>query len=163
MAVLPDLLPTSESVAADPAPADFTELLEGAYALGEMIKRSALADDYVYWKRQVEQDPEAGRLKVQLAKAKERFEECERFGRFHPDYNEALDRVYAVQAELDRLESVRRYKIAESGLDQLLYEISSTLASAVSDSVKVPDPVRGEASGGCGSGGACSCGGGGCG
>jgi cell fate (sporulation/competence/biofilm development) regulator YlbF (YheA/YmcA/DUF963 family) len=162
MAALPELLGAADRAAAEPDPADWTELLDGAYALGDMIKRSALADEYVYWKRKVESDPEAGRLIGLLAKAKERFEECERFGRFHPDYHEALNRVYAVQAELDELESVRRYKLAESGLDQLLYEVSSTLAQAVSASVKVPGPVGG-AAGGCGSGGACSCGGGGCG
>lgn len=163
MTVLPETLPEAVPAAAEPRPADLTEVLDCAYALGDMIKRSALADEYVYWKSVVAQDEEARRLAKRLAQAKEKFAECERFGRFHPDYNEALDRLYAAQAELEQLESVRRFKAAESELDRLLHEISVTVAQAVSKSIKVPDSGEGLTGGGCGSGGACSCGGGGCG
>ncbi len=163
MAIMPDILPEAIPCAAEEAPADFTELLSRAYMLGDLIKQSALADEYVYWKQKVAQDEEAKLAAKQLAAAKEKFAECERFGRFHPDYHEALDRVYAAQAELDRLECVRRFKAAEQGLDELLREISLIVARAVSESVKVPDDGMGAKSGGCGSGGSCSCGGGGCG
>nr|AYQ71884.1 YlbF family regulator [Cohnella candidum] len=144
-------------------PADWTELLSKAYTLGEMIKRSAMADDYVYWKKKVEEDAEAKEVSRRLSKAKEKFAECERFGRFHPDYNEALDRVYAVQAEMDKLESVNRFKQAERELDELLHDISFTVARAVSESVKVPEADSQAKGGGCGGGGSCSCGSGGCG
>ncbi|MBW5444689.1 YlbF family regulator [Cohnella sp. CFH 77786] len=144
-------------------PADWTELLSRAYTLGEMIKQSAMAEEYVYWKRKVENDEEAAQAARRLFKAKEKFAECERFGRFHPDYHEALDKVYAVQAELDRVESVRRFKAAERDLDELFREISVTVARAVSESVKVPDADPGAKGGGCGGGGSCSCGSGGCG
>jgi len=142
---------------------DFTELLSRAYALGDMIKRSDLTDHYVYWKRQVEQDEEAGRLSRRLLLAKEKYAECERFGRFHPDYHEALNQVYAAQAELDGLDSVRRFKAAEQSLDELFHEISFLVARSVSESVKVPDLDPNARGGGCGSGGSCSCGSGGCG
>lgn len=130
-----------------------------AYVLGDMIKHSALTDEYVYWKQRLAQDEEAKRAAKLLAEAKEKFAECERFGHFHPDYHEALNRVHAAQAEADRVESVRRFKQAEQQLDELLHEISLILARAVSDSVKVPYDGD-DASGGCGSGGKCSCGGG---
>ncbi|TJY43589.1 YlbF family regulator [Cohnella pontilimi] len=158
---MPQTLPAAAPGVLDTVPVDLTELLCRAYTLGDMIKRSAMADEYVYWKQVVERDEEAKRIARRLSDAKNKFAECERFGRFHPDYNEALDRLYAVQAELDALESVRRFKDAERELDTLLHEISFAVARAVSESVKVPDGDPNAK--GCGSGGSCSCGGGGCG
>ncbi|WEK52864.1 MAG: YlbF family regulator [Candidatus Cohnella colombiensis] len=144
------------------APADFGSLLSHAFELGDWINNSAFAAEYVYWKQRVQQDDEAHRIIKQFDKAKEAFAECERFGRFHPDYNAALERVYEIEASLDRIESVRRYKQAEASLDELLGEISRTIAHAVSNSIKVPDNDPNPK--GCGNGGSCSCSsGGGCG
>lgn len=140
------------------AAADMTELQMHAYMLGEMIKQSALASEYAYWKQRLAQDEAAIRAKRRLAEAREKFAECERFGHFHPDYHDALNRVRAAEAEADAVEAVRRYKEAERRMDELLHEVSLILARAVSDSVKVPDDR--EAVRGCGSGGSCSCGGG---
>lgn len=142
-------------------PADMSLLLTHAFELGDWIKDSAYAAEYLFWKEQVSNNAEAQELSRQFAKAKEKFAECERFGRFHPDYNAALDEVYAIQARLDSIESVSRFKEAESALDQLLYDITRTIAHAVSETVKVSGN---ESTGkGCGSGGSCSCGSGGCG
>jgi cell fate (sporulation/competence/biofilm development) regulator YlbF (YheA/YmcA/DUF963 family) len=163
LAVMPGMLPAALQHATNEAPADLTELLTRAYTLGEMIKQSAMADEYVYWKQKVEIDEDAKKLSKKLFQAKEKFAECERFGRFHPDFNEALDRVYAVQAEIDGLESVSRFKTAEREMDELLHEISFSVARAVSESIKVPDNDPNAKSGGCGGGGSCSCGSGGCG
>ena len=101
---------------------------------------------------------EAQALIREFAKAKERFAECERYGRFHPDYNEALDQVYAWERRLNEVECIRRFKAAEEALDRLLYEVSLTLARAVSDTIKVPDNDPNPK--GCGNGGRCSCSGG---
>jgi len=164
MAGFTDTLPAAEQgVTADGAPADMALLISRAFELGDYIKQSAYAAEYVYWKHQVHQDAEAQVIIKQFAKAKEKFGECERFGRFHPDYNAALEHVYEVEARLDAVESVRRYKAAEASLDELLNEISRTLAQGVSASIKVPDNDPNPKGKGCGSGGSCSCGGGGCG
>lgn len=141
--------------------ADIGLLFSSAFELGETIKNSALTREYLFWKSEVTRDDEARKLSIRFAKAKEKFAECERFGRFHPDYNEALDEVYALESQLDELDSVRNYKAAESTLDLLLNEVSRTLAYAVSSSIKVPDNDPNPK--GCGNGGKCSCGSGGCG
>lgn len=160
MAALTQTLPAAGQGVID-EPADLALLLSHAYKLGDWIKESAFAAEYIYWKEQVSNDSEAQRLSREFVKAKDKFAECERFGRFHPDYNAALEQVYEIQGRLDSLESVRRYKQAESSLDELLYDITRTLAHAVSETVKVSGN---ESSGkGCGSGGSCSCGSGGCG
>jgi len=156
-------LPAAEApgIAAGEPAADYTELLSRAYELGELIKQSALTAEYVYFKEQVERDGHVRSLAREFEEAKRKFAECERFGRFHPDYNEALERVYEVESKLDRIEPVRQFKAAERAVDTLLHEVALLIARAVSDNILVPDNDPNPK--GCGSGGKCSCGGGGCG
>ena len=141
-------------------PLDMAALLTAAYDLGDMINQSADAADYLYWKAQLAQDEEAQALIRRFRKAKERFEECSRFGRFHPDYHEAKREAAELQRQLDECVPVRRFKAAEQAVDDMLHEIAVLLARAVSDDIKVPG--SGSVQGGCGSGscsgGCASCG-----
>ncbi|MBN2983471.1 YlbF family regulator [Cohnella algarum] len=141
--------------------ADMTLLMTRAFELGDMIKQSALAAEYVYCKEWVRRDERANELSREFVKAKEKFADCERFGRFHPDYNEALDRVKGLEKTLADHEPVRRFKAAEEAVDLLLHEVSLAIARAVSETIKVPDNNPNPK--GCGGGGSCSCGSGGCG
>lgn len=143
-------------------PLDMAALLTAAYELGDMIIHSADAADYEYWKNAVRKDEQVRQLVKQFERAKEKFEECQRFGRFHPDYHAAKDEVKALERQLDEIPAVRSYKTAEQAVDKLLYEIAAMIAGAVSDDIKVPANDARPA-GGCGSGGSCGCGSGGCG
>ena len=134
---------------------DTVALWTMAAELGEMIKRSVCVREYLLRKEELRQDAGAQAVIREFVRAKEKFEECERFGRFHPDYREALDRVQAWQRKLDEVETIRKYKAAEEALGRLLYEVSLTLARAVSDTVKVPYDDAAPA--GCGTGGRCMC------
>ncbi len=135
---------------------DMSAVLMHAYDVGDMIKSSAEVADYLYWKAEVEKSREVQELQRIFAKKKENFEECERFGHYHPNYHEALAQVNEVQAKLEQVEVVRRFKEAEEQLDDLLYTISSTIAHAVSESIKVPSNNPLPTDGGCSSGGSCS-------
>lgn len=135
---------------------DMSAVLLGAYELGDMIKASAEAAEYIFWKREMEEDEAAQALIRKLAGKKELFAECQRFGHFHPNYHKALDEMKKVQEELDAVESVRRFKEAEERLDDLLYEVSKTIAAAVSETIKVPSNKLLPEGGGCSSGGGCS-------
>jgi cell fate (sporulation/competence/biofilm development) regulator YlbF (YheA/YmcA/DUF963 family) len=140
---------------------DMSAILMQAYDLGDMIKGSAETADFLYWKQRIDEDSQVSGLVRLFDKKKELFEECQRFGHFHPDYHAALDQVQAIQQELDNLESVRRFKEAEQRLDGLLFTISQTIAHSVSDSIKVPsnDPLAGGgdcSTGSCSTGGSCS-------
>ncbi|WP_435925728.1 YlbF family regulator [Paenibacillus sp. DYY-L-2] len=136
---------------------DMAALLINAYELGDMINKSAAVSDYLYWKRRVDEDEDVQALVRKLEAKKELFEETQRFGHFHPNYHEAKDRVAEVEKELEQFEAVRRFKAAEKELDDILHQMSETIAYAVSETIKVPsnDP---NPTGGCGSGGKCSCG-----
>ena len=133
---------------------DSYELIGQAYEIGEMINRSVEVADYLYWKNAVHSDPDIAAKMREFAKKKERFEECKRFGHYHPNYHEALEEVNKAQAELDRFEAVRMYKQAEQRLDDLLYDVSVTIARSVSESIIVPSNKSSPAKSGCG--GACS-------
>jgi len=139
---------------------DMATLLLQAYDIGDMINHSELVAEYWRWKGEVDKHPKVRSLIYKLNDKKEIFSQCERFGHFHPEYHKALDAVKEVEAELDQIEAVTRFKAAENKLDELLYEISQTIAHSVSESIKVPsnNPLPHE--GNCASGGSCS---GGCG
>lgn len=142
---------------------DMASLLLCAYDLGDSINQSAEVAEYLYWKSAVNEDEEVKQITRRFDKAKILFEECQRFGRFHPDYNEAKDKVKQIERELSEIESVRRFKLAEQIVDEMLYDVSRTIAESVSDNIKVPGNEKAAGGGSCGSGGSCSCGSGGCG
>lgn len=142
---------------------DMTDIVLRAYELGEAINHSAEVADYLYWKSVVDQDAEVQAAAKLLAKAKELFQECERFGRFHPDYHAAKDRVREAQANLETFEAVLSFKAAEQVVDTMLYDVSRLIADSVSESVKVPSNDPNPKGSGCGGGGSCGCGSGGCG
>ena len=134
---------------------DMSAILMQAYDVGDMIKSSAEVADYLYWKHELERSSEVKELKALFLKKKELFEECERFGHYHPSYHDALGQVQAAQEKLDEVEAVRRFKEAEGKLDDLLYTISATIAHSVSESIKVPSNKLLPTGGGCASGGSC--------
>ncbi|NMO94667.1 YlbF family regulator [Paenibacillus lemnae] len=136
---------------------DMAEVLTYAYDLGDMINASVEVADYLYWKQAVENNPDIQGLVRELQGKKELFEETERFGHLHPNYHEAKEQVAEVEARLEAIEEVTRFKLAERSLDELLHQMSEKIAFSVSESIKVPsnDPLPKK---GCGSGGGCQCG-----
>jgi cell fate (sporulation/competence/biofilm development) regulator YlbF (YheA/YmcA/DUF963 family) len=135
---------------------DMAAVLMKAYQLGDMINGSAEVADYLYWKDMLDQDTEVKALVQQLDRKKELFEECQRFGHFHPDYHKALDDVKQIEHQLEQIDSVIQYKASETKLDELLYDISTTIAYSVSDTIKVPSNNPLPSEGGCSTGGSCS-------
>ncbi|MFD2612904.1 YlbF family regulator [Paenibacillus gansuensis] len=135
---------------------DMSSLLMEAYQIGDLINASQEVRAYLQWKQAVDRSPAVREQVKAFEKKKELFEECQRFGRFHPEYHRAMEEMKEAQLELDAIEEVREFKLAEKALDDLLHEVSTTIAHAVSASVKVPsnDPLP--KGGGCSTGGGCS-------
>ncbi|HET7628815.1 MAG TPA: YlbF family regulator [Bacillales bacterium] len=136
-------------------------LLEEADALAGMIARSETADHYRACKNKLREDEEAGRLIERFAKMKAKYEEVQRFGKYHPEFDSVTKQVREVKRELDMNEVVAAFKKAEEELEALCNELSQIIAFAVSPKIKVPtgnpffDNMR--CSGGCGAGGKCNC------
>lgn len=105
-------------------------------------------------------------LKRQIAsfsQLKEQYEDVQRFGKYHPDYQHVMKSIRVQKRALDMNERVATLKLAENDLQDLLDEVSLLLGKTVSESVKVPvsNPFFAEASscstGSCGTGGSCGC------
>lgn len=139
---------------------DHLQLFDEAESLVAMMTECEVTSRYQESRRIVEADEEAQQLIKTFTKIKERYDEVQRFGKYHPDYKTVINEMMEIKRELDMNDIISAYKKAEEDMENLLNEISGLLAGAVSPSIKVPngDPFfdRG-CGGGCGTGGGCSC------
>lgn len=137
------------------------ELIDEASDLGQAVLQSQPFLTYVMMKRELESDGEAQERIRRFNAMKEHYEEVQRFGKYHPDYDKVSADIRKIKREVDLSPSVIAFKKAENELESLLNEISGIIAKAVSDTIKVPtgnpffDSMS--CSGGCGSGGGCGC------
>ncbi len=138
---------------------DMAELIERSYELADMINQSQEVAEYLAAKNRMEQDEEAVRLRRLFARKKEEYEDVQRFGKYHPDYNRISAEVRELKRSIEILDSVQAFKRAETRLDEMLYMVSRTIADAVSENIKVPsnNPFLEALSQGCGTGGSCGC------
>src|SRR5690625_3310963 len=93
---------------------------------------------------------------------KDQYEDVQRFGRYHPDYQEIMKNIRSSKRKMDMNEFVAAFKVAERNLQRFLDEISEYIARSVSDTIMVPKEDlalsdSGCSSGSCGSGGTCGC------
>ena len=139
--------------------ADMTQLILESYELSAMINQSREVSEYLQAKRRMEEDGEVQRLLALFAKKKEQYEDVQRFGKYHPDYNDISKEVRELKRKIEAMETVQAFKQAEDRLDELLYQVSRTIADAVSETIKVPsnNPFLEVRNSGCGSGGSCGC------
>lgn len=117
---------------------DMSELLLEAYQLADHINESKEVKRYLDLKRRVQESEEAQSLIARFQRKKELFEQAQRFGHFHPDYHAAKEEAEAFLKQIKEHPLIGQYLKAEEQVDQLLSEVSRTLAQAVSDSIKVP-------------------------
>ena len=126
---------------------DMAEILMEAYQLADRINDSEEVKRYLRLKERLDSDPEVRRLIGEFRRKKEKFEEAQRFGHFHPDYHAAKEDAESFQEKMARHPLVAEFLEAEEKLDRLLAEVSRTIARAVSESVRVPvndpRPIKG--------------------
>ncbi|GED51868.1 regulator [Brevibacillus borstelensis] len=138
---------------------DMTELIIHSHELSTMINQSREVSEYILAKQAMEADKEAQRLLALFERKKDQYEDVQRFGKYHPDYDQISKEIRQLKRSIEMLDSVQAFKRAEDSLDQLLYEVSRTIADSVSSSIKVPsnNPFLEAKSSGCGGGGSCGC------
>lgn len=135
-----------------------SEILLQTYDLLDMINNSDELMTYFKYKGLVDEDEELKNLRKELRKANELYEETQRFGHFHPNYDDAKERIDKILIEINKNPNYNHYKKAEDELNDLFYLISNTLASSISTSIKVPkynDLITGDS---CSTGNCSSCG-----
>ena len=137
------------------------EILQNADELAQMISQSEVGENYFISLYKLQNDMVAQEKIRSFVSMKERFEEVQRFGKYHPDYKYVNLETRARKREMDMHPSIIAFKQAEHQLQEVLDEISVILARSVSPHIKTPggNPFfeSGCSSGGCGSGGSCGC------
>ncbi|MCY9110428.1 YlbF family regulator [Bacillus atrophaeus] len=133
-----------------------------AQKLAGMILQSETAENYRNCYKRLQQDEEAGRIIRSFMDIKDKYEDVQRFGKYHPDYREISRRMREIKRELDLNDKVADFKKAETELQSILDEVSIEIGTAVSEHIKVPtgNPYfdgLSSCGGGCGSGGGCGC------
>lgn len=140
-------------------PLDMAAVIDQAYTLADWINQSEEVSTYTAAKERLKQDAEAQRLIQLFQQKKQAYEEVQRFGKYHPDFDKISRELRECKQKLDMLESVQAFKRAENRLDELLYRVGRTIADAVSPTVKVlsNNPIMEAVNSGCGTGGSCGC------
>lgn len=138
------------------------DILQEAFDFSEVITSSEIFHKYIEAKHALEQDEKAQAKIKEFQVLKEKYDEVQRFGKYHPDFRTVTKDVREWKREMDTYPSIADFKKAENELNDLLVEVSSIIANAVSPHIKVPtgNPFFDQSScgGGCGSGGSCGCG-----
>ncbi|MEK5039675.1 YlbF family regulator [Sporosarcina sp. FSL K6-3457] len=140
---------------------EWMTIIEQAEGLADMLLSSEVVAEYRKAYNDVYSDAVLVAEIQAFAAMKERYEEVQRFGRYHPDYNIVMKSIRVQKRELDMNEQVAALRLAENDVQYLFDQIGSIVAKSVSDTVKVPAESAfstGSSCGdGCGTGGGCSC------
>ncbi|WP_019242430.1 MULTISPECIES: YlbF family regulator [Bacillus] len=137
------------------------EILNCSDELAQMILQSEIGENYLITLYKLQNDREAQEKIKSFTIMKTRYEEVQRFGKYHPDYKYVNLETRTRKREMDMHPSIVAFKQAENALQDILDQISVIIAGSVSKHVKTPggNPFfeSGCSSGGCGSGGSCGC------
>lgn len=137
------------------------EILNCADELAQMIVTSEIGENYLLSLYKLQNDTDAQAKIKSFTSMKERFEEVQRFGRYHPDYKYVNLETRTRKREMDMHPSVIEFKKAENALQEILDQVSVIIARSVSLHIKTPggNPFfeSGCSSGSCGTGGGCGC------
>lgn len=138
---------------------EYVDILDKSEQLGKMVIDSDVMKVYREARTALAEDKDAQKLIKAFSDMKSHYDDVQRFGRYHPDYFTIMKNVRATKREMDMNDKVAAFKIAERNLQNLLDEISQSVANSVSVQIKAPkDGAALTDSGcGCGSGGACGC------
>lgn len=140
---------------------EYIEVLDKADQVTNMIIQSENMHEYKLAYDILHNDEEAQRLIKAFLNRKEQYEDVQRFGHYHPDYHDIMKNVRSAKRQMDMHQSVAAFKIAERNLQRFLDDISDYIAKSVSNNIMVPKDglalMDSGCSGGCGSGGSCSC------
>src|SRR5690606_38355813 len=117
---------------------EYAEILDRSEQLGKMIMESEVMEAYRQSKIALLEDKEAQKLIQAFADMKIHYDDIQRFGRYHPDYNIIMKKVRAAKREMDMNEKVAAFKMAERNVQRLLDEICLHVAQSVSSQIKVP-------------------------
>ncbi|MEK5169933.1 MULTISPECIES: YlbF family regulator [Staphylococcus] len=134
-------------------------ILDEIENLSDMIVQSDVYQTYQYAKDNLENDDEAHLLYQAFLKSKDQYDDVMRFGKYHPDYKRIMMETRQRKRAYEMLSVVMEYKTKEVALQNLIDEVLTKIAFAVSENVKIEagDPFFQTGHNGCATGGSCNC------
>ncbi|UBH13939.1 YlbF family regulator [Macrococcus armenti] len=111
--------------------------LDNAETINKMLLNSGAYNNYKAQSVKINFDTEVQQLKREFLKIKERYDEVQRFGRYHPDYTEVMMETRRRKKLYDMHPDVVQFRQYETQLQTLLDEIITIVAHAISNEVKV--------------------------
>ncbi|SFB18633.1 Cell fate regulator YlbF, YheA/YmcA/DUF963 family (controls sporulation, competence, biofilm development) [Lentibacillus halodurans] len=136
---------------------EYADILDHSELVGEMVLKSDVVESYENARQALIEDSKAQQLIKAFNDIKEQHDEVQRFGSYHPDFNEIMKKVRSAKREMDMNEKVAAFKVAERNLQKMLDDISEYIAFSVSDEIKAPRDGAVLTDTGCGHGGGCGC------
>lgn len=136
---------------------DLIGIIEASELLAKDIRNSDVAKEYFATKKKLANSLEAQELINKFNTNKIRFEEAERFGRHHPDYDIIVKETLLSKKEMDMHEAVMNFKKSETIFLKMLEEISKIISSVVSENIEVPTAHPLSNGKNCNCGTSCSC------
>lgn len=134
-------------------------ILDEIENLSDMIVQSDVYQTYQYAKDNLENDDEAHLLYQAFLKSKDQYDDEMRFGKYHPDYKRIMMETRQRKRAYEMLPVVMEYKTKEVALQNLIDEVLTKIAFAVSENVKIEagNPFFQTGHNGCATGGSCNC------
>ncbi|MFW3611276.1 YlbF family regulator [Staphylococcus caprae] len=134
-------------------------ILDEIENLSDMIVQSEVYQSYQHAKNYLENDDEAHLLYQAFLKSKDQYDDVMRFGKYHPDYKRIMMETRQRKRAYEMLPVVMDYKTKEVALQNLIDEVVTKIAFAVSENVKIEagNPFFQTGHSGCATGGSCNC------
>src|SRR6185312_7801461 len=93
---------------------EWFNIIEQAEELTKFLLSSETVDQYRKAYEDVYSDAELAKSIKAFTEMKERYEEVQRFGRYHPDYNIVMKSIRIQKRDLDMNEQVAALRLAEN-------------------------------------------------
>lgn len=134
-------------------------ILDQTDRLGDMIRESEACVHYKEAKQTLQSDEKAQQLYQSFLNERVKYNEVQRFGRYHPDYQQVMMATRRAKRNYEMFPSVVEFKKAETELQRLLDEVVTVIAMSISEHVKVEvgTPLFDKLTHGCATGDACQC------
>jgi len=116
---------------------EFFEIVDQIERVTQTIKSSETFKAYATNRQNMYQDETVQALIDSFATEKRAFEHIEAYGEFAPGFKECRRSMRQAKRRLDMNDCVSDYRLAETNLQRLLDEITVSITTSISPSIKV--------------------------
>lgn len=113
------------------------ELEDQSDRLVEAVLHSSVYQQYIQAQKALAVSEEAQGLKAAFQSQQAAFEKIAAYGTYAPDYQATQKALFQAKRRLDLQADVAAFKVAETQLQQILDEITETIAATISTEIKV--------------------------